>query len=101
MVLLQEFTTKDLKFTDRQAWTKEEDYRLLEMRQANVSVPEICIALNRSFGSVETRLSRKGGGLRNTKVVRKQWTEAETAKLQEMRAEGRDLFEIATALGRT
>lgn len=101
MVLLQEFTQQDSKFADRQNWTKEEDYRLLQMRQANISVPEICIALDRSFGSVETRLSRKGGGLRNTKVLRKQWTAADIAKLKDMRAAGHDLFQIATALGRT
>ncbi|MFN3319395.1 MAG: hypothetical protein ACK43M_11655 [Allorhizobium sp.] len=101
IVLFQEFKKQDSKFADRHDWTTEEDYCLLEMRQADVSIPEICIALNRSFGSVQTRLSRKGSGIRRVKVVRKQWTAAETAKLHDMRAAGRDMFEIAEALGRT
>ena len=90
----------DTRPPKQQEWTPKEDARLAEMRDAGAGWDEIAAALGRSRASVKMHAKRLAHA-KPRKPQENAWTEADEARLVEMRDAGAGYDEIAAALGRT
>lgn len=79
-------------------WSPTEDAMLAALCKSGASWDVICNSLNHTQNGIEYRIMVLG--LPHPPIVHKMWTEEETAKLVQMYNDGRNIQEIAHALGR-
>lgn len=79
-------------------WSPTEDAMLTALCKSGASWDVICNSLNHTQSGIEYRIMTLG--LPHPPVTHRLWTDEETAKLQQMRADGCNIQEIAHALGR-
>lgn len=85
----------------KDAWTTEEEQKLIDMKVAGKSIREMAKVLGRGDTAVSMRIRLMRGRPFGPKLPKESWTDAEDRQLMDGRAAERPYSDIATEMGRS